>query len=356
MLTYKLNKLYESYGYRKFKLSKFEQYELYAANKDFLNTAQIISFTDLDGELLALKPDVTLSIMKSGVGVGRVYYNENVYRPKAGHYRETSQSGIEYIGRLTTYAEAEVIALAAKSLKLFGEDIVIRISDVALLSGIFEKIGIDESMRFHILRLFENKNTAGIDALVKNGGIDEEAADKLKKLIDFYFPLGKAVDKLKEANYLGSILPQADGTVKHLYELKEGLDAFGVSELVYLDFSLINSMDYYNGLIFQGAVSGIPFTVLSGGRYDKLAVKMGKDMGAVGFAMDISLLENYMEVSEKYDADYIIIYDESGGKLARAIQTVENLVQEGYKVQLVEKSEKEDVIKRIRAKEVIDLF
>ena len=85
MITQKLNELYESYGYKRFKMSKFEPYELYTENKDFLNTGQIITFTDLDGELLALKPDVTLSIMKSGLGIGRIYYNENIYRPKERH-------------------------------------------------------------------------------------------------------------------------------------------------------------------------------------------------------------------------------------------------------------------------------
>jgi len=82
MAVKELNKIYEKYGYKKFKMSKFEPYELYMENKDFLNSNQVISFTDLDGELLALKPDVTLSIMKSGKGEGRIYYNENNLRMK----------------------------------------------------------------------------------------------------------------------------------------------------------------------------------------------------------------------------------------------------------------------------------
>ena len=89
MIEIKLNDLYESYGYRKFKISKFEPYDLYADNRDFLKSSQLITFTDLDGSLLALKPDVTLSIVKSnGGGEEKVYYNETVYRPKENHYRE----------------------------------------------------------------------------------------------------------------------------------------------------------------------------------------------------------------------------------------------------------------------------
>ena len=61
----KLRSLYLSYGYLSYKMSKFEEYDLYATNKDFLVSDRVITFTDTDGKLLALKPDVTLSILKN---------------------------------------------------------------------------------------------------------------------------------------------------------------------------------------------------------------------------------------------------------------------------------------------------
>ena len=64
----RLNRLYEQYGYRKFKMSRFEDYDLYAQNRDFLRQDRIITFTDADGALKALKPDITLSIMKNNSG------------------------------------------------------------------------------------------------------------------------------------------------------------------------------------------------------------------------------------------------------------------------------------------------
>ena len=81
-IVYKLRELYEKYGYRRFKMSKFEEYDFYMEYKKFLTTQNIISFNDLDGRLLALKPDITLSIAKNapeGENT-KVYYNENVYR------------------------------------------------------------------------------------------------------------------------------------------------------------------------------------------------------------------------------------------------------------------------------------
>lgn len=86
MLEEQLNQLYEGYGYRKFRMSKFEDYDLYAQNKDFLKKGHIITFTDVDGSLKALKPDITLSIIKNNSGDSeKVYYNENVYREMGGH-------------------------------------------------------------------------------------------------------------------------------------------------------------------------------------------------------------------------------------------------------------------------------
>ena len=58
--TLKLRSLYETYGYRKYRMGRFEEYGLYAANRSFLPSEHILTFTDLDGRLMALKPDITL--------------------------------------------------------------------------------------------------------------------------------------------------------------------------------------------------------------------------------------------------------------------------------------------------------
>ena len=72
-----LRSIYRRYGYSQYKMSKFEEYDLYVRNKDFLVSDNIITFTDTTGKLLALKPDVTLSIIKNGKDVPGVI--EKVY-------------------------------------------------------------------------------------------------------------------------------------------------------------------------------------------------------------------------------------------------------------------------------------
>ena len=104
-----LRELYQKYGYSQYKMSKFEEYDLYVRNKNFLISDNIITFTDTNGKLMALKPDVTLSIIKNDKdecdSVRKVYYNENVYRVASGtnSFKEIMQVGLECIGNIDSY-------------------------------------------------------------------------------------------------------------------------------------------------------------------------------------------------------------------------------------------------------------
>ena len=350
MTEQKLNELYERFGYRKFKMTKFEPYDLYADNRDFLKSNQLITFTDLDGSLLALKPDVTLSIIKSNLGgEEKVYYNETVYRPKDNHYREILQSGVECIGKIDAYSEAEVIALAAESLKLIGEHFVIRVSDAAFLQEMFTTMGLSESTVAEALRLFSMKNTAGFDALVQEGKLTEASARTLKSLADLYLPFREGAAALRSYAISNASAQMAE----HLAKLSDILEAFGVLPYIYLDFSLVNSMDYYNGLIFQGAEE-IPFTVLSGGRYDRLPEKMGKKVGAIGFALDLDTVANYTSVRKEADVDVLLLYkeEEEATRVAAAMQT---LRAQGLRVRSLRREEQDHVEHKITARQTLSL-
>ena len=69
--TLQLRGLYEEYGYQKYKMGKFEEYSLYVNNRDFLAGDKVLTFTDLDGRLLAMKPDVTLSVIILRTSIGK---------------------------------------------------------------------------------------------------------------------------------------------------------------------------------------------------------------------------------------------------------------------------------------------
>ena len=134
-----LRSLYRKYGYLPFKMSKFEEYELYIRNKDFLVSDRIITFNDTNGKLLALKPDVTLSIIKNGEDIPgykqKVCYNENVYRVSENthHYKEIMQTGLECIGDVDRYDIFEVVSLAAQSLLAISSSFILEISHLGCL-------------------------------------------------------------------------------------------------------------------------------------------------------------------------------------------------------------------------------
>ena len=138
---YQLRELYRRHGYTLYRMSKFEEYDLYVRNKSFLVSEHILTFTDTDGRLMALKPDVTLSIVKNSPdapgATQKVCYNETVYRtsPAAAGYREIMQAGLECIGDLDAYTAGEVLALADESLALISGDHLLDISHMGVPPG-----------------------------------------------------------------------------------------------------------------------------------------------------------------------------------------------------------------------------
>ena len=158
--------IYSGYGYRQYKMSRFEEYDLYAANRDFLVGENIITFTGSDGKLMALKPDVTLSIVKYTAASGReqekVFYLENVYRkPKNNSdFKEIMQLGLECIGDVGLYQMGEVISLAAQSLSVIGENYILDISHMGFISALFDLVGITGAAREELIKFISGRNAA----------------------------------------------------------------------------------------------------------------------------------------------------------------------------------------------------
>ena len=324
----KLNRLYEQYGYRKFRMSKFEDYDLYARNRDFLRQDHIITFTDADGSLKALKPDITLSIIKNNSGGSeKVYYNENIYREMGGAFREILQVGVESVGNIDPFAEAEVVALAARSLALLSEEYVLDLSDVSFVGCLLDEMALTDSVREEVLSLIARKNAPGLSAMAEKGTLTTEQADRLLELVALYAPLKEGIARAKALAGDGP----CNAALEPLERIASLLEAFGLADKVRLDFSLVNSMDYYNGVIFQGFLPGLHTPALSGGRYDNLPRKMGKQVGAIGFALYMGLLDSMPGEKSSFDADVLLTY-RPGDDLAALAALAEALRASGRSV------------------------
>ncbi len=309
---FKLRQLYGKYGYSQYKMSKFEEYDLYVRNKDFLVSDSIITFTDTNGKLLALKPDVTLSIIKNTKDekntVNKVYYNENVYRiSKGAHsFKEIMQSGLECIGDIDNYNIYEVLMLACESLKSISEDCVLDISNLGILSDVIENINISEGNRKNVLKCASEKNTHEIARICAEEEIPEQKANALKKLISTYGTPEKVIEIIK--NELSEFIEKKK--IDDLSAIINALIENGYGDMIRIDFSVINDMNYYNGIVFKGFINTIPTGVLSGGQYDKLMQKMGRKTGAIGFAVYLDMLERFNETEKGFDVDTVILYND----------------------------------------------
>lgn len=307
-----LRELYRRYGYGQYKMSKFEEYELYVRNKDFLISDNIITFTDTNGKLLALKPDVTLSIIKNsqdtpGV-VQKVYYNENVYRVSSGThaFKEIMQVGLECIGDIDAYCLYEVLWLAAQSLRCVRENGVLDISHLGILDGLLERFGVESHDRKEIWRCVGEKNRHELAAVCEEIGLSEDKTAVLQQLTALS---GRPETVLAQLRQMPAVM-EAPQPVEELEQLCGALQEGGCGDMIQIDFSVVSDSRYYNGIVFKGFVEGAADSVLSGGQYDRLMSRMGRRSGAIGFAVYMDSLQRLLQDARGYDVDTVLVYDE----------------------------------------------
>ena len=266
----KLRSLYENYGYSFYRMSRFEEYDFYADKKDFLTSKNILTFTDTNGKLMALRPDVTLSIIKhikNSESVQKFYYDEKVYRvPKnAGTFREISQAGVECVGSLTDENIREILELALLSLKTLadGKKYILDVADAGIIAELLK----ENSNKKEILKCIAAKNIHGL----KNFNAPE-----------------KIIDLMKIDGSIKNSLNEIDSSTAEIINSLENYHGE-----IKIDFSAVNNLNYYNGIVFRGFIEGIPESILSGGQYDGLMASMGqKNSKAIGFAVYLDTIRN----------------------------------------------------------------
>lgn len=306
--VFALRSLYSKYGYSQYKMNKFEEYDLYVKNKDFLISDSVITFTDTNGRLMALKPDVTLSIVKNSKDmkgyVEKLYYNENVYRVSGGSktFKEIMQVGLECIGDIDDYCLSEVISLAAKSLKEISEKSVLSISHIGIISALLEID--DPSLKSDIIKCIEEKNEHELEKLC----LDNQIAnyELINSLISIYGGADEVLPRLKS-------LSEKEEYKAALCEFERILSFVdpSIRDMLQIDFSVVSDTKYYNGIVFKGFIEKIPNSVLSGGQYNSLMKKMSKKSGAIGFAVYLDMLDPLKTDETEFEQDTVILYDEN---------------------------------------------
>lgn len=332
-VLYSLRDLYRRYGYQQYKVTKFEEYEFYAQNKSFLVSDKMLTFTDTNGKLMALKPDITLSIIKNAQPkagqVDKVYYCENVYRAGSDYngFQEITQTGLECLGEIDEYTVCEVMMLACRSLAAVSERYLLQVSHLGFADALLGKV--DPGLRGELLGLICQKNVPGLRTLCGDRGIDRALTETLAVLADTFGPLHAMLGTLEQL----ADTEQTKAAYRELLGIDRAMEVYGLADKVYLDFSIVSDLNYYNGIVFQGYVDGFPTHVLSGGRYDKLVEKLGKAAGGIGFGVYVSLLERFW-TQEPEEDETPFPYD--GTELMETIRAVEALADSGKRVRAMQ--------------------
>ncbi|MGI6316668.1 MAG: ATP phosphoribosyltransferase regulatory subunit [Christensenellales bacterium] len=292
-ITLALRERFESMGYRRYTAGRFEEYRLYMENRSFI-TGPVIAFTEPSGRLMALKSDVTMGIARRSRATReiaeRYYYLEDVCRAGTdGVCRSIEQLGLEYIGQMEDYALVEVLSLAADCLMALGGDILLDVSHMGFLAGMMDALALPEASRSDWLQCVRGRNGHELLEVSINAGVPEAMHGGLQELPNLY---GDWKQTLKKAEKMAMTRDMAEA----LEELERVCTALTkvAEKQIGLDFTMAGDMGYYNGIVFRGYRRGVPEPVLSGGQYDPLMRRFGKDTGAAGFALYLDALRGVL--------------------------------------------------------------
>jgi len=301
-------KMFESYGYEKIRLNTFEKYDTYFANKDIINENNILKIMNPKGSLYVLRPDMTLPVVKyfseQESQSGKYYYSDSVFRSDQNglEFSERKQIGIEYLGGENILSDVEVLDLAIQALEKVDKNYILCISNTIFIKEIV-----------NLATEVENEKKCILEYLYRRSSNLEKYLESInveKKLINNLLRLNKlfgSFEKVKETLYEIAITDKQINILKDLETILRALGKKYPQENIEIDFSISVALQYYNGLIFKGYISDIKKPILSGGRYDKLVTRFGKDTSALGFCLEI---DNYFESikRERTKIDYLLLY------------------------------------------------
>ncbi|HLS20455.1 MAG TPA: ATP phosphoribosyltransferase regulatory subunit [Bacillota bacterium] len=292
----RLNNRFETYGYEQIEIPTYESYDLYTSIKGTVHRQDMVKTIDPSGEVLVLRPDVTIPIMKKvseqrhkqPTNV-RYYYTLNVFRHSfgTGQNKERTQSGVELLGNDSIEADAELIALAVHNLRdLSLQNFKIELGHAQFLKILIDELHLSHDLYKDLKQLIHSKNMIELTPFLNKHVTDEKLKQAVQQIPLLY---GQPEDVFHQAKdiVLNDTLQSYLQYLQNLYDI---LIDYGVSEHIVIDLGLVNHMDYYSGIIFQGFVHTVGKPVLMGGRYDELSKQFQANIPAIGFAIDIDTL------------------------------------------------------------------
>ena len=289
--------VFDGWSYEEITTPTVDYYSLFERGMGLAEAHRAFRFTDADGRLLAMRPDVTSGIARAAATLFakrqrplRLCYAAPVFRQQGQSHsewrRESTQIGCELVGKNSTTADMEVLAIACEVLRCVSLDgkYVITLNDVEVFNGVAESLGFDSGSRDELRRLVDGRNVADLERfLAPHASVEERRA--FSHLIRLS---GKRETFDKARRVITN--PRSRAALESLESLWLIIESLSISACFEIDLGDVSRLDYYTGLTFKIYVDGAGARVGSGGRYDNLTANFGKAEPAVGFVLDLEVL------------------------------------------------------------------
>lgn len=165
------------------------------------------------------------------------------------------------------------------------QDFQIEIGQVDIFKDLMKQTGLDETVTEQIRIFIDQKNILGVQELLEHYSISNELAQIIMEMPSMF----GGVEVLEQAEAL-QLSPRSRAAIANLREVYDILCDYGLADFVSIDLAMVQSIDYYTGIIFKGFARGLGFEVCTGGRYDTLLSRFGAQRSATGAALSVDLL------------------------------------------------------------------
>ncbi|HEX8164093.1 MAG TPA: ATP phosphoribosyltransferase regulatory subunit [Pyrinomonadaceae bacterium] len=289
--------VFDGWSYEEITTPSVDYYALFEFGMGHSEARRAFRFTDTDGRMLALRPDVTSSVARAASTLLarrarplRLCYAGRVFRQQQPSHaqwrRESEQVGCEHIGSARGAADVEVLAIAVEVLRRLGLDgrFSITLNDVGVFNGVAERIAPDPEGRDLMRRLMDVRDAAGLRRFLAPHAREDEARS-FARLVELP---GKSEVLADAARLIKN--PRSAEALARLERLWRVVESLGLADQFVVNLGDLSGLDYYTGLTFKIYVEGVGARAGGGGRYDNLTANFGRPEPAVGFVLDVDAI------------------------------------------------------------------
>lgn len=348
-LQKKLSTVLHLYGYQDIQTPTFEFYDVFRKEIGSTSTQELYKFFDREGNILALRPDITPSVARAAATLfeaedfpirlcyaGNTFINYSSYQ---GRLKENTQLGAELIGLDSIEADAELIAMVIDSLRKVGlREFQVSIGHVDYVKSLMRAAQLQEEEEAEMRTLITNRNFFGVEEL-----LDSRKAEKAVKEAFQTLPELVGGEETLDAALSSAPDQEAEDAVVRLKKIYRLLCLYGVQDHVSFDLSMSGSYGYYTGIIFRAYTYGTGDAVVRGGRYDNLLEKFGKNTPSIGFAVIVDELMSALsrqKIQVETMSRNLLVYPESAESEAIALAC--SFREKGRNIELIRREAEQD--------------